>query len=115
MWSWNRSLAALSPHQSAKLDEEAPHLEQLQAAILTTYLLMALDLAAIFASLKDSPNVNQGPALIGTIWTLLALSILVVCLRLYAKLKTARRIYVDDWLMVTALVRIILLRCDQVQ
>lgn len=76
---------------------------------------MALDLAAIFASLKDSPNVNQGPALIGTIWTLLALSILVVGLRLYAKLTTARRIYVDDWLMVTALVRTISPIRDQVQ
>lgn len=71
---------------------------------------MALDVAAIYASLKDSSNANQGPILMRIIWTLLALSILVVGLRLYAKLTTARRIYVDDWLMVTALVRSISLR-----
>jgi hypothetical protein len=65
---------------------------------------MAIDLPTIIASLShNKPNTSQGPTLIRIIWTLLALSIVVVALRLAAKLVAARRIFVDDLLMVAAL------------
>lgn len=58
---------------------------------------MAVDVAALIASLSDAPDVSQGPLLVRVVWTLLALSILVVSLRLYGKITTARKLYIDDW------------------
>lgn len=65
---------------------------------------MALDVQSLLESLSDAPDVSQGPVLERVIWTLLAFSIIIVALRFYAKIKKARRLFVDDYLMLAALV-----------
>ncbi|GIZ39126.1 hypothetical protein CKM354_000251700 [Cercospora kikuchii] len=64
---------------------------------------MALDVQSLLESLSDAPDVSQGPVLERVIWTLLAFSIIIVALRFYAKIKKARRLFVDDYLMLIAL------------
>ncbi|KXS99635.1 hypothetical protein AC578_9906 [Pseudocercospora eumusae] len=56
----------------------------------------------VITSAVSAPNVSQGPLLERLIWALLGVSILVVVLRLYTKWHTARRLFVDDVLMVFA-------------
>lgn len=65
---------------------------------------MALDVQSLLESLSDAPDVSQGPVLERVVWTLLAFSIVIVTLRFYAKFKKARRLFVDDYLMLIALV-----------
>jgi len=50
------------------------------------------------------PNDDQGPLLVRTCWALIAISIIVVGGRLYAKLFKTRRLYWDDGLMILALI-----------
>lgn len=53
----------------------------------------------------NDPHENQGPLLVRTCWALIAISIIVVGGRLYAKIYKTRRLYWDDGLMILALVR----------
>lgn len=50
------------------------------------------------------PNQNKGPRLLVAIWVLGSISVLVVLLRIYTKLRKTYRLYWDDVLMVIALV-----------
>ena len=52
-----------------------------------------------------APDDNLGPLVLRTLWTLLAISTVIVSARIVVKCKTTRRIYWDDLLMVLALVR----------
>jgi hypothetical protein len=52
------------------------------------------------------PDHSKGPELLQTLWILGSISIVVVALRIYAKIQKTRRLYWDDGLMVLALVRI---------
>jgi hypothetical protein len=58
----------------------------------------------LLKELANSPDVSRGPLLERLMWTLMAFSIIVVSLRLYTKCTRAKRLYIDDWLMVAALV-----------
>lgn len=49
-------------------------------------------------------DANLGPVALRTVWSLLAISTLVVLARLVVKCKITRRVYWDDFLMVLALV-----------
>jgi len=53
---------------------------------------------------EDVPDVNLGPRLVKTVWCLLALSTVVLCARFFVKIKTVRKLYIDDYLMMIALV-----------
>lgn len=56
------------------------------------------------ADLVTSENITHGPALLKTIWSLVAISTIVLAARLWVKWTHARRIFLDDWIMVLALV-----------
>lgn len=47
---------------------------------------------------------NLGPMLIKTTWSLLGISSIVVSARLFVKIRTLRKLFVDDYLMILALV-----------
>ncbi|RMY92661.1 hypothetical protein D0862_09429 [Hortaea werneckii] len=59
---------------------------------------------AYSAAGKNDPHENQGPLLVRTCWALIAISIVVVGGRLYAKIYKTRRLYWDDGLMILALI-----------
>lgn len=52
-----------------------------------------------------SPNVTNGPMILRTCWSLIAISAAVLTGRIYSKLWKTRRLYWDDWFMVLAWVR----------
>ncbi len=50
------------------------------------------------------PDHDKGPEILQILWTLGSISIIVVALRIYTKIRQTRRLYWDDGLMVLALV-----------
>lgn len=63
------------------------------------------------STFDQAPDIDQGPALVRTVWVLISLSALVCAARLYVKVKIAKKIFWDDILIVLALV---LLPAEQV-
>lgn len=57
-----------------------------------------------FQALGQYPDENLGPLVQRLVWALLAVSSVVMAMRFYVKLRETRRVYVDDWLMLLALV-----------
>ncbi|KAF2149765.1 hypothetical protein K461DRAFT_323301 [Myriangium duriaei CBS 260.36] len=53
---------------------------------------------------KGSANDNLGPQMMCTIWILLAISTLVVFARVFVKLRTTRRLWWDDHLLILAMI-----------
>lgn len=49
------------------------------------------------------PDTSKGPVLLRTVWVLIALSTIVVALRIFVKTRNARRLYWDDLLIFLAL------------
>jgi len=50
------------------------------------------------------PDHDLGPMLIKVTWTLLGTSAIVVSARLFVKMRTLRKLFLDDYLMILALV-----------
>lgn len=55
-------------------------------------------------TLPSYPDNDLAPSLLGPLWALLGVSMTVVAGRIFVKLRTTRRIYYDDGLMLLALV-----------
>lgn len=58
------------------------------------------------ASYLDNPPADHdlGPMLVKTTWSLLGVSAVVVSTRLFVKIRTLRKLFMDDYLMILALV-----------
>ena len=57
-----------------------------------------------FDSPLSPPDVSRGPLLISTVWTLQAVSAIIVILRLYSQTKIVRKAGLSEVLLVLALV-----------
>lgn len=62
-----------------------------------------LDLDGVLDDLRSDPDVNRGPLVDRVVWVFVSISIIVVALRLWTKWRTTSRLYLDDALMVLAL------------
>ncbi|KAF2172908.1 hypothetical protein M409DRAFT_16863 [Zasmidium cellare ATCC 36951] len=62
-----------------------------------------LDLGSLFDSLQDEPDVNRGPLVDKVVWVFISISIIIVALRFWTKWRTTNRLYIDDGLMLMAL------------
>jgi hypothetical protein len=69
-----------------------------QSALMLAYLANQQ-----IASDAHWTDVNNGPRLLHTLWTMLAISTIIVVLRIYVKSREANRLYWDDFFMVLAL------------
>lgn len=49
---------------------------------------------------------DKGPTILGVTWAFTSLSVIVIALRLYVRIKLANGLKAHDWVMVLALVRI---------
>ncbi|CAK4033832.1 Hypothetical predicted protein [Lecanosticta acicola] len=56
-------------------------------------------LVALWKKSREAPDETRGPLLLRVVWVLLAISMFVLTLRLWAKFHTTRRLYHDDALM----------------
>ncbi|PSK43768.1 hypothetical protein B9Z65_7282 [Elsinoe australis] len=56
------------------------------------------------STFDQAPDIDQGPALVRTVWVLISLSALVCAARLYIKVKIAKKIFWDDIFILLALV-----------
>ena len=51
------------------------------------------------------PHDDRGPLVLAAHWTLTSLATVFLCLRLYAKRVTGRKLWWDDWILISAWVR----------
>lgn len=63
---------------------------------------MALNITQILSTLSTAPNTTQGPTLLLIIWLLLSLSTLTVLLRCLIKVFLTHKLFLDDILMICA-------------
>lgn len=76
---------------------------------LLEWLLETMGTSSVVSFVEDliaTSGDNRGPTLIRTVWTLLAISTIVLTARLLVKLKTTQRLYYDDGCMLAALVHL---------
>lgn len=80
------------------LASSSPQLASTLSAMSTEQLI------TIIKALDSSEDVNVGTNMLRTVWVLLAISTLVLIARLAVKLRTVRRVYYDDAIIIAALV-----------